>query len=105
MSVVPFSLPFAHADGGLSDYESGILIWGTVESAVTIIAVSVPFLRILVVEARSPLAPQHRRFFYQRKLVLKSEPGDEHGLVFDREGNGSQSVMMTPSDTASQIPR
>ncbi|KAH8897949.1 hypothetical protein GQ53DRAFT_637744 [Thozetella sp. PMI_491] len=40
------------ANGDFTYYESQVVIWGTVETAVTIMAASVPFLRVLVIEVR-----------------------------------------------------
>ncbi|KAK3377400.1 hypothetical protein B0T24DRAFT_701862 [Lasiosphaeria ovina] len=42
--------------GDFTYYESEVVIWGTVETAVAIMAASVPFLRVLVVEAQSAYA-------------------------------------------------
>ncbi|KAK0705679.1 hypothetical protein B0H67DRAFT_687801 [Lasiosphaeris hirsuta] len=58
-------------------YESEIIIWGTVETAVTIMAASVPFLRLLVIEARPALSPQP----YVVSLKIPRELSDEHDFV------------------------
>ncbi|KAK0639086.1 hypothetical protein B0T16DRAFT_462788 [Cercophora newfieldiana] len=70
--------------GDFTYHESGILIWGTFESAVTIMAVSVPFLRILIVEARSSRGPGDH---FAPQLKTTFEAGDERGLVRDMSGS------------------
>jgi len=79
------------------DNESGILIWGTVESAVTIIAVSVPFLRVLVVEARSPSAAPEGPFARPRKMVIDRIDEEDLGLDLE-EYDGNENVEMRSTE-------
>ncbi|KAK0648514.1 hypothetical protein B0T16DRAFT_327201 [Cercophora newfieldiana] len=66
-------------------YKSEIVIWGTVETAVTIMAASIPFLRILVVESRHPRErrPYTARFMSSRPIrknrdfVMKEEDWEQ----------------------------
>ncbi|KAK1760375.1 hypothetical protein QBC47DRAFT_396371 [Echria macrotheca] len=74
------------SSGDFTYHESKIVIWGTVETAVTIMAASVPFLRILIVEATSspaPPCPARVRFpkSDEQELVLEDE---EKAGVVDR---------------------
>jgi len=64
---------------------------------VTIMAVSVPFLRILVVEARSASAA--RQHFVPR-LKLPVEPDDEKGLVLRGDGSEKKGTVIFAADTA-----
>ncbi|KAK0616395.1 hypothetical protein B0T14DRAFT_568003 [Immersiella caudata] len=72
---------FAGLGAIAKDYKSEIVIWGTVETAVTIIAASIPFLRILVVESR-PLRecrPQTPKFMFPREVSV------EHEIAMDKD--------------------
>ncbi|KAK3329243.1 hypothetical protein B0H66DRAFT_488143 [Apodospora peruviana] len=68
--------------GDFSYYESELVIWGTVESAVTIMAASVPFLRVLIVDHGSIAGA--RSLVKSARVVPKDsdrEQGDEQELV------------------------
>ncbi|KAK0625909.1 hypothetical protein B0T14DRAFT_577129 [Immersiella caudata] len=75
----------SNPDSTYPDYKSEIVIWGTVETAVTIMAASIPFLRILVVESRpsrkrQPYTPRFmfsRKFSQERDLVMKEEDWEQ----------------------------
>ncbi|KAM7194856.1 hypothetical protein V8F33_007054 [Rhypophila sp. PSN 637] len=72
------------SSGDFTYYESELVIWGTVESAVTIMAASVPFLRVLIVDHKSSLGTQS---LVKGDVVLKDrEQSDEKELVTYKEG-------------------
>ncbi|KAK4158623.1 hypothetical protein QBC43DRAFT_19368 [Cladorrhinum sp. PSN259] len=68
--------------GDFTYYKSKLVIWGTVETAVTIMAASVPFLRILIIKAKSSIAA--------RPLVKRPEgpreQSDEQELAVCKDG-------------------
>jgi hypothetical protein len=79
------------------DYKSEIAIWGTVETGVTIMAASVPFLRLLIVEARP--SREHRP--YTPELNIPKKIGDEQDL-FMKQYDCEQFLAITkPASVAS----
>ena len=63
----------------------------------TIMAVSVPFLRILVVEARSASVNRHH---FVPRLKIPVEPDDEKGLVLRGGGSEKKGAAMFAADIA-----
>jgi len=61
------------------------VIWGTVESAVAIMAASMPFLRILIVKAKSSIDARSLAKTPPRVPTWK-EQGDEDVLVVEKNG-------------------
>ncbi|KAK3390763.1 hypothetical protein B0H63DRAFT_557673 [Podospora didyma] len=69
------------SSGDFTYYESEVVIWGTVETGVAIIAASIPFLRVLIVEAKSSLTRNQRELTPEKYYPARDHPAGSRKFV------------------------